>query len=107
MNVPCDPPRDADQKCGVSESFDRGSRGDPAERRVMSITDIVIPFPIQASRRSRSQMIRQIVPEELAKCMRDMIAAGELRPGRHVTVQELCARFGVSRASVHEALKLL
>ena len=90
-----------------SESFDRGSRGDPAERRVMSITDIVIPFPNQASRRSRSQIVRQIVPEELAKCMRDMIAVGELRPGGHVTMQDLCTRFGVSRASVREALKLL
>ena len=72
----------------------------------MSITDIVIPFPIQASRRSRSQIVRQIVPEELAKCMRDMIAAGELRAG-NVTIQGLCNRFGVSRASVREALKLL
>jgi DNA-binding GntR family transcriptional regulator len=52
-------------------------------------------------------MIRQIVPEELANCMRDMIAAGELRPGGHVTMQGLCDRFGVSRASVREALKLL
>lgn len=73
----------------------------------MSITDIVIPFPNRASRRSRNQIVRQVVPEELAKCMRAMIAAGELRPGGHVTMQEICARFGVSRASVHEALKLL
>jgi DNA-binding GntR family transcriptional regulator len=95
------------RKRGVSESFDRGSSGDPAERRIMSITDIVIPFPNQASRRSRSEILRQIVPEELANRMRDMIAAGELRPGGHVTMQQLCARFGVSRTSVREALKLL
>lgn len=73
----------------------------------MSITDIVIPFPIQMSRRSRSQIVRQIVPEELANCMRDMIASGELRPGGNVTMQGLCDRFGVSRTSVREALKLL
>jgi len=76
----------------------------------MSITDIVIPFPIPASRRSRrsrSQIARQIVPEELANYMRDMIAAGELRPGGNVTIQGLCARFGVSRASVREAIRLL
>jgi DNA-binding GntR family transcriptional regulator len=36
-----------------------------------------------------------------------MIAAGELRAGGHVTMQGLCDRFGVSRASVREALKLL
>jgi DNA-binding GntR family transcriptional regulator len=107
MNIVCDAPGDAEQKRGVSESFDRSSRSDPAERRVMSITDIVIPFPIQSSRRSRSQIVRQIVPEELANCMREMIAAGELRPGGHVTMQGLCDRFGVSRASVREALKLL
>jgi len=73
----------------------------------MSITDIVIPFPIPASRRSRrSRSLRQIVPEELANYMRDMIAAGEFRPG-HITIQGLCARFGVSRAAVRDALKLL
>jgi len=39
--------------------------------------------------------------------MREMIAAGEFRPGGHITIQGLCARFGVSRGSVREALKLL
>jgi len=105
-----DAPKDAEQKRGVSEASDRGSTGDPAERSVMSIADIVIPFPIQASRqsrRSRSQMVRQIVPEELASRIREMIATGELRPGGPIDTQKLCARFGVSRAAVREALKLL
>jgi DNA-binding GntR family transcriptional regulator len=52
-------------------------------------------------------MIQQIVPEELASCIRGMIECGELRRGGQIDKQRLCARFGVSRAAVREALKLL
>lgn len=74
----------------------------------MSITDIVIPFPAEASwRLKRSPVVRQIRPGQLATRLRDMIAAGELRPGGPVTLQSLSAQFGVSRSSLREAVRLL
>jgi len=76
----------------------------------MSINDIVIPFPTQASwqsRRSTSQMGRQVVVDEVASCIRRMVESGELRPGGQVDVQGLCARFGLSRATLREALNLV
>lgn len=76
----------------------------------MSATEVGLSLPIQPSpqgRPGRSPIIRQILPEELAKRMRDMIVAGELRPGGRITMQRLCTRFGVSRTPVREALKVL
>jgi len=79
-------------------------------RKVVSATEVGLSLPIQPSpqgRPGRSPIIRQILPEELAKRMRDMIVAGELRPGGRITMQRLCTRFGVSRTPVREALKVL
>jgi DNA-binding GntR family transcriptional regulator len=39
--------------------------------------------------------------------MRTMIFEGELRPGSRIAEQRLCARFGVSRTPLREALKVL
>lgn len=50
---------------------------------------------------------RQALSDELAKRLRGMIVEGELRPGGRITTQRLCARFGVSRTPLREALKML
>jgi DNA-binding GntR family transcriptional regulator len=44
---------------------------------------------------------------ELVTLLRDMIIDGELRPGEKIPEQTLCARFGVSRTPLREALKVL
>jgi DNA-binding GntR family transcriptional regulator len=62
---------------------------------------------IDRSRPSRKTIARQSLPDELAKRLRDMIAAGELRPGSRVNMLRLCSRFGVSRTPLREALKVL
>jgi DNA-binding GntR family transcriptional regulator len=51
--------------------------------------------------------VRQVLPDELARRLRDMIVEGELRPGGRITMQRLCKLFGVSRTPVREALKVL
>ena len=76
----------------------------------MSTTEIALSVPIQTSLPSgpgRNPIVRRMLPEELARRMRDMIVAGELRPGGRITMQRLCVRFGVSRTPVREALKVL
>ncbi|HWX60337.1 GntR family transcriptional regulator [Bradyrhizobium sp.] len=76
----------------------------------MSTTEIAQSVPIPpslSSGPSRNPIVRRMLPEELARRMRDMIVAGELRPGGRITMQRLCARFGVSRTPVREALKVL
>lgn len=50
---------------------------------------------------------RQSLHETLVAPLREMILAGELRPGEKVPEEELCARFGVSRTPIREALKVL
>ncbi len=44
---------------------------------------------------------------ELVARLRDLINEGELEPGLRLTEKELCARFGVSRTPLREALKVL
>jgi len=57
---------------------------------------------------SRKRVIeRQALPDELADRLRDMITRGELRPGARINTPRLCARFGVSRTPLREALKIL
>jgi DNA-binding GntR family transcriptional regulator len=53
------------------------------------------------------QISRKTLHDELAGLMRVMILHGELRPGQRIPEQALCARFGVSRTALHEALKVL
>jgi DNA-binding GntR family transcriptional regulator len=62
---------------------------------------------IDSSRLSRKTIARQSLPDELARRLREMIAAGELRPGSRVNMPRLCGRFGVSRTPLREALKVL
>jgi DNA-binding GntR family transcriptional regulator len=50
---------------------------------------------------------RRILHHEIAAAIRTMVARGELRPGTRVPEQALCARFGVSRTPLREALKVL
>jgi DNA-binding GntR family transcriptional regulator len=56
---------------------------------------------------SQHLVIRQSLHETLVAPLREMILAGELRPGAKVPEEELCARFGVSRTPIREALKVL
>ena len=39
--------------------------------------------------------------------LRDRILSGELRPGQRIVEEELCARLGISRGPLREALRLL
>jgi DNA-binding GntR family transcriptional regulator len=50
---------------------------------------------------------RKSLHDELAGLIRGMIVGGELSPGQRIPEQELCARFGVSRTPLREALKVL
>jgi DNA-binding GntR family transcriptional regulator len=50
---------------------------------------------------------RRSLHGELATQLRDMMMRGDLRPGDKISEQTLCARFGVSRTPLREALKVL
>lgn len=50
---------------------------------------------------------RRSLHGELAGLLRDMMVNGELKPGEKISEQSLCARFGVSRTPLREALKVL
>src|SRR6185437_5525422 len=52
-------------------------------------------------------LVRRSLHETLVAPLRDMIVNGELRPGEKVPEEVLCARFGVSRTPIREALKVL
>jgi len=64
---------------------------------------------VSVSRRmSESTVIRRrSLHDELVVLVRDMILDGELVPGQKISEQALCARFGVSRTPLREALKVL
>ena len=50
---------------------------------------------------------RRSLHGELVDLLHDMVLDGELRPGDKINEQALCARFGVSRTPLREALKVL
>jgi DNA-binding GntR family transcriptional regulator len=50
---------------------------------------------------------RRVLHDEIACAIRLMIAQRQLRPGARIPEQALCARFGVSRTPLREALKVL
>lgn len=50
---------------------------------------------------------RRSLHNELVPLLHDMILEGELRGGDKINEQALCARFGVSRTPLREALKVL
>lgn len=52
-------------------------------------------------------IVRKSLTDELVARLRDLIIAGEIEPGAKVPEAELCARFGVSRTPMREALKIL
>ena len=54
-----------------------------------------------------STLDRKALHDELLPLLRDMIIDGELEPGSRIPEQALCARFGVSRTPLREALKML
>jgi DNA-binding GntR family transcriptional regulator len=55
----------------------------------------------------RCEISRKTLHDELATLVRTMIFEGTLRPGGRISEQRLCARFGVSRTPLREALKVL
>ena len=52
-------------------------------------------------------LLRRTLHDELVALLRNMIIEGELRPGSRISESRLCARFGVSRTPLREALKVL
>lgn len=50
---------------------------------------------------------RRSLHNELAIQLRDMLMRGDLKAGNKISEQALCARFGVSRTPLREALKVL
>lgn len=60
-----------------------------------------------ASPTAVSPIARAPLHEEVARRIRDLIVEGELAPGTRVPERELCARFGISRTPLREALKIL
>ena len=50
---------------------------------------------------------RRSLHGELVDLLHDMLVSGELNPGDKINEQALCARFGVSRTPLREALKVL
>jgi DNA-binding GntR family transcriptional regulator len=54
-----------------------------------------------------STIARKTLHDDLLPLLRDMIIDGELGPGSRIPEQALCARFGVSRTPLREALKML
>ncbi|MQA86350.1 MAG: FCD domain-containing protein [Streptosporangiales bacterium] len=51
--------------------------------------------------------VRQRGPEQIAEAVRRAIRAGVLEPGQPLVQEDLAARFGVSRAPLREALRVL
>jgi DNA-binding GntR family transcriptional regulator len=56
---------------------------------------------------SNAKIPRKNLHDELAGLIRKMIIERELSPGKRIREQALCARFGVSRTPLREALKVL
>lgn len=52
-------------------------------------------------------ILRRNLHDELAVQLKDMLARGELKPGEKISEPALCARFGVSRTPLREALKVM
>lgn len=50
---------------------------------------------------------RRSLHDALLEPLREMIVEGELEPGARIAEPDLCARFGVSRTPLREALKVL
>ena len=65
-------------------------------------------LPTNTTEPRRGHTARQPAYQLLADQLRDQIASGRLRPGERLpTEPEMCARSGLSRSTVREALRLL
>ena len=62
-----------------------------------------MPVPATPTNRIR----RSSLHAEMVEILRELIIGGELVPGDRLREAELCARFGVSRTPLREALKIL
>src|SRR5215510_14678275 len=56
---------------------------------------------------TNSTIARKTLHDELLPLLCELIIEGKLDPGRRIPEQALCARFGVSRTPLREALKML
>lgn len=56
---------------------------------------------------TQTALLRFNLHDMLVSAIREMVAAGELRPGDKIPEQDLCRRFEVSRTPLREALKVL
>lgn len=66
------------------------------------------PSALTGGNRKRvTQLRRGSLHDELVNGLRDLIVEGEIPPESRVPERELCARFGVSRTPMREALKVL
>lgn len=63
--------------------------------------------PDEGARDTAAVIARRNLHDETADRIRMMILGGDLAPGARIAEQALCARFGVSRTPVREALKAL
>src|SRR5262245_11419028 len=72
-----------------------------ANDRECLIRDDALTMPMN------STIVRKTLHDDLVPLLRDMIIDGELEPGSRIPEQALCARFGVSRTPLREALKML
>lgn len=50
---------------------------------------------------------RRYLHDEVAERLRELILSGEMEPRERINEGELCARFGISRTPLREALKIL
>lgn len=69
----------------------------------MALTDT---SPVAAPNRD-ARIQRRSLHDEVAERLREMIIEGELPPGAKIAERILCARFGISRTPLREALKVL
>ena len=63
-------------------------------------------FPVHPNR-PRETILRLSLHDQLLGRLRAMVIEGELLPEAKIDEKDLCARFGVSRTPLREALKVL
>lgn len=54
-----------------------------------------------------ARIVRHVLYDAVIQKLREMIYAGELAPGTHVSERRLCEQFDISRTPLREALKVL
>jgi len=89
-------PIDSDMKRSPTASSGR-ARSSPGK--------IAARMPPEAG--SVKQIVRGNLHDEVAAVLRDMIIQDELPPGTHIAESDLCARLGISRTPLREAIRVL